>query len=249
MDPKWIDLMGDGGRNFAANVRLRAEPPTPRGIDLDFWPLKSVTDDQSDNAHSGTTASGGPTRTTDNGLYVADFGAGQAVHYPLSVPSEWTIITACKPDSFTNFAHLCGAGPVSASNSQRWGILYMRDTPSSQDGGLRVIWGDGTNASRIDSDDPVFSTSNYLCLGVRFTTGTADVDVLSQFDAITTTVTEGTATTCNPGANNFYIGRGGNYATQPWDGKVARLWVWRKALPDRAFDYYTSQIAAAYCGM
>lgn len=247
-NPKWIALNDTDGRKFATDARSRAEPPTPAGIDLDYWPLFSVTDDQSSNAHSSTLVSTGPTRVADGSLFVADFSGTVALHFPVTVPSEWTIMVSAKPDDITNFKHLCGAGPSGAANADRWGVLYLRDTPSSADGGVRVIWGDDSSACRIDSDDPVFLASEYSCFGVRFTTGTADVKIVSGFDDVNTTVTEGNATTCAPPQHPFYIGMGGAYTSQKWAGKVARLWVWRKRLSDFAFNHYLAQLADAYCG-
>ena len=248
-NPKWITLTGTDGRKFATDARLRAEPPTPPNVDLDYWPLFDEAGDESSNNHAATLVSTGPTRVADGDLFVASFSGTVALHFPLTVPSEWTIIVAAKPDDITNFKHLCGAGPSGAANADRWGVLYLRDTPSSADGGIRVIWGDDTNACRIDSDDAVFSASDYACLGIRFTTGTADVDIVAGLDDVGTTVTEGNATTCAPPQHPFYIGMGGAYTSQKWAGKIARLWVWRKSLSNREFDYRLGQMRDAYCGL
>ena len=223
---------------------------TPPGCELDYNPAESVSADQSSNAYAATLVGAGPSATDFGGHPCAEFDGNVAVHYDIPIPSEWTILAVCSADSLANFAHLCGAGPSNAANDERWGVLYLRDTPSSADGGIRVIWGDGTNQSRIDSDDPVFSTSLNV-IGVRFTTGTANVDIRESghkgaFVNVDRTQTQSDASTCNPGDYNFYIGMGGAYTLQRWDGKVARLIVWDRSLDDDEFDYWLRRLIDVY---
>ena len=214
--------------------------PSPPGVYLDYNPHLDESGDSSDNAHAATLVSGGPSTATESGFTVAVFD-NDAVSFDLGKPAEWTVMAAVKLSAIVSLQHICGSRDSSQTNSTAWGVLYNRDTPTSVDGGLRVIWGDGTNQSRIDTDDPVF-TGNWDVVAVRFTTGTADVEVNANGNAMSKTLTQADADTTEGTAYDFNVGRGGENSSQALDGRIGRLWVWNERLNDDDFIYYRRRL-------
>lgn len=235
-----------GGGGGGGDVDLTAAPVD---VWLDYNPQLNHLGDSSPNSFAATIISA-PTTVTENGIQVASY-TSDVIHFPLNEggnkPAEWTILAVVNVTNIGSFQHICGSRNSAQTNSSSWGVIYNRDTPSAADGGLRVIWGDGANASRIDTDDPVFPEGGWVVVAVRFTSGIADVDVNANGDNETTTVTEGAATTTEGAAQNFFIGWGGNNSTQPLqNGRIARLFVLNRRMNDDDFFFWRRWLRYAY---
>lgn len=215
--------------------------PSPPGVYLDYNPHLDELGDSSANDHAATLTNGGPLTAVESGFTVAVFSSNRALSFNLGKPSEWTIMAAVKITDTASQQHVCGSRNSGQSNNTAWGVLYNRDTPSAVDGGLRVIWGDGTNQSRIDTDDPVF-TEGWDVVAVRFTTGVADVEINAAGNAMSKTATQADASTTAGTAYNFNIGRGGENSTESLSGRIGRLWVWNSRLNDDDFLFYRRRL-------
>ncbi len=223
-------------------------PGSPVGVLLDYDPSRNVDADSSPNGYAAVLHGGGPTEATENGITVGSFSS-DALEFELPRPANWTIIAMVKLTNNATFQHVCGSRDSLQNNDTAWGVLYNRDTPGAVDGGLRVIFGDDANASRIDTDDAVFPTGQWAVVAVRFNDGVADVEVNADGDDVATTVTEGNASSSTGDAEPFFIGYGGDNSFQSLNGSIARLLVWDRALNDDDFEYWRRELRNSYAAL
>ncbi len=219
----WID--------FSDVIRLfiDAAKTTPVSSDDDLVGAAEDKSGQGNDLTQALTANKLKYKTgIQNGLSVGRFdGINDFLSGALARPSNFSVFVVAQKTDVTARRFMCGSLNAAGQNTSAWGGISGKE---GVNGDIGYIFGDDINSSRGRSPGGIVSNNTFFLAEAIYTAGQDAYkmwkDAVSQ--AITTITTAATA--CTGVANDYSIGRIGEFNGLYWDGDIAEILVYNTAL-------------------